>query len=104
MKRSKAEEEYFFQQDVEKRRRLAEERRREIASTERELQKKLHWMHCPKCGEVLQAVHFGKIEIDRCFGCKGLWLDDGQLEKLIEQDERQEKSLFSTIFSVFEAR
>lgn len=100
---SKAEQEYFFQQEVEKLKRLADEHRKQTAADEREKQKQLHYMHCPKCGEELQAVHYGEIEIDRCFGCSGLWLDDGELEKLVEQDAKQDKSLFASIFGVFKS-
>lgn len=94
---SRAEEEYFFRQEVEKLKKLAEQRRKELEAAERERQKQLHFMHCPKCGESLHTVHYGAIEIDRCFGCGGLWLDDGELEKVLEQEKAQNRSIFRAI-------
>lgn len=47
-------------------------------------------MQCPVCDERLRAVERGGVEIDICPGCKGVWLDRGELEKLlaIEAGER----------------
>ena len=39
---------------------------------------------CPKCDGTTDAVNYGGdtgIVIDRCTGCKGIWLDAGELEK-----------------------
>ena len=30
-------------------------------------------MHCPKCGTELVVEKYGKVEIDVCPVCKGLW-------------------------------
>ena len=35
-------------------------------------------MNCPKCREPFETVRFGGHEVDRCTGCRGLWL--GMLE------------------------
>jgi uncharacterized protein len=40
-------------------------------------------MQCPVCDEKLRAIERSGIEVDICPGCKGLWLDRGELEKLI---------------------
>lgn len=40
---------------------------------------------CPKCGGTTDAVNYGGdsgIVIDRCTGCRGFWLDHGELEKI----------------------
>lgn len=40
---------------------------------------------CPRCNIVLEPVKLStdtEIKIDRCSGCKGLWLDRGELLKL----------------------
>lgn len=43
-------------------------------------------MLCPKChDQVLVIVERQGIEIDYCPGCRGVWLDRGELEKLIAQ-------------------
>lgn len=41
-------------------------------------------MNCPVCGERLREVNRFNVEIDVCPGCKGVWLDRGELEKVIE--------------------
>jgi len=41
---------------------------------------------CPRCSLVLQPVHppdNKELIVDRCNGCKGLWLDNGELLKLV---------------------
>lgn len=40
-------------------------------------------MNCPVCDERLRPIQRSGIEIDICPGCKGIWLDRGELEKLI---------------------
>ena len=40
---------------------------------------------CPKCKEQTSAIHYGGdsgIIIDRCPACRGIWLDQGELEKI----------------------
>jgi Zn-finger nucleic acid-binding protein len=38
---------------------------------------------CPGCGSTLVRVERQGIEIDRCPNCRGIWLDRGELEKLL---------------------
>jgi len=40
-------------------------------------------MICPSCGGELQTVERHGIEIERCPNCRGVWLDRGELEKLV---------------------
>lgn len=40
-------------------------------------------MDCPKCMQELRITHKEGIEIDYCPNCRGVWLDRGELEKLI---------------------
>lgn len=42
-------------------------------------------MNCPVCTTPLQAVDRQGVEIDHCPRCRGVWLDRGELEKLIER-------------------
>ena len=37
---------------------------------------------CPKCDVGLLIVHLPALEVDVCPTCRGLWLDDGELEQL----------------------
>jgi uncharacterized protein len=42
-------------------------------------------MQCPACNTVLQLTERQGIEIDYCPQCRGVWLDRGELDKLIER-------------------
>lgn len=43
-------------------------------------------MKCPKCAEAnLVTTDRQGLEIDVCPGCRGVWLDRGELDKLIER-------------------
>lgn len=42
-------------------------------------------MTCPKCSGSTKSINYSGdsgIIIDRCSGCKGIWLDAGELEKI----------------------
>lgn len=40
-------------------------------------------MICPSCGAEMRTVEREGIEIERCTSCRGVFLDRGELEKLI---------------------
>ena len=40
---------------------------------------------CPSDGTVLVPIERQGIEIDHCPQCRGVWLDRGELDKLIER-------------------
>lgn len=43
-------------------------------------------LKCPRCGEAaLVPTERQGIEIDACPSCRGVWLDRGELDKLIER-------------------
>jgi len=42
-------------------------------------------MICPKCSTILSLSVMEGIEIDHCPNCRGVWLDRGELEKIIER-------------------
>jgi uncharacterized protein len=45
-------------------------------------------MNCPLCvDEVLDITHHGGIEIDVCPRCRGIWLDRGELDRLLGTSE-----------------
>lgn len=39
---------------------------------------------CPNCQSNMQALHRAGVEFDMCPSCRGVWLDRGELEKIIE--------------------
>ena len=46
-------------------------------------------MKCPVCKDVTLLMSEKKgVEIDYCPECRGIWLDRGELEKLIEKEEK----------------
>ena len=42
-------------------------------------------MLCPLCKVPLQAAERFGVEIDFCLQCRGVWLDRGELDKIIER-------------------
>ncbi len=42
-------------------------------------------MKCPNCEETLVMAERQGIEIDYCPKCRGVWLDKGELDKIIER-------------------
>lgn len=42
-------------------------------------------MKCPSCNETLLMTDKNGIEIDYCPNCRGIWLDRGELDKIIER-------------------
>lgn len=52
-------------------------------------------MICPRCNSNLSPSNNQGIEIDFCPNCKGVWLDKGELEKLIERSNVHESSNYS---------
>ncbi len=46
-------------------------------------------MQCPVDQTVLQMTDRQGVEIDYCPTCRGVWLDRGELDKLIETSEAQ---------------
>ena len=46
-------------------------------------------MQCPLCiDETLEPRFHGRVEIDVCPRCRGVWLDRGELEKLVEPTDQ----------------
>ncbi|PPL03525.1 hypothetical protein SAMN05444682_102129 [Parapedobacter indicus] len=45
-------------------------------------------MKCPNCNETLLMSVRNQVEIDYCPQCRGIWLDRGELDKIIEQSEK----------------
>lgn len=42
-------------------------------------------MKCPNCNETLIMADRQGVEIDYCPNCRGVWLDRGELDKIIER-------------------
>lgn len=85
-KPSHTEEEYFARVEAEKKKKLAEEFARQLTQLEQQKLKELHWMHCPKCGMELHSLPYKGVTIEKCFSCHGIFLDDGEMEKIAGQE------------------
>ena len=59
-------------------------------------------MNCPVCKEPMLVLELDKIEIDHCINCGGIWLDNGELELLLETKEERNrlKDLFKEVILV----
>jgi uncharacterized protein len=44
-------------------------------------------MKCPNCEETLVMTERQGVEIDYCPKCRGVWLDKGELDKIIEKSQ-----------------
>jgi uncharacterized protein len=41
---------------------------------------------CPKCGSEMRSYERNGVLVDQCTGCKGIFLDRGELERLTEAE------------------
>ena len=84
---SEKEEEYFLKNEIARLKKLREEHQKNSTKAERQKLKELHYLHCAKCGQKMETEDFGSIEIEVCPDCGGIYLDAGELGKLIEQSK-----------------
>ena len=40
-------------------------------------------MQCPGCSDHLVTLELSGVEVDYCFTCQGIWLDNGEMELLV---------------------
>lgn len=52
-------------------------------------------MNCPICNVALQLSEKQGVEIDYCPKCRGIWLDRGELEKIIERMDQQSSARYT---------
>ena len=43
-------------------------------------------MDCPKCAEPMRVYERNSVTVDQCTGCRGIFLDRGELERLIDAE------------------
>lgn len=87
-KPSDKEQEYFLQQELKRLRELREEYRAQLQEEERRKLKELHWLHCPKCGQKMEVSHLEVVEVEVCPACGGIYLDAGELDKVLDSSKR----------------
>lgn len=52
-------------------------------------------MNCPVCNTALTMTDRQGVEIDYCQKCRGVWLDRGELDKIIERSTVSQPSYSS---------
>lgn len=98
-KPSHNEDEFFAREEAEKLYRMHQEKLKAEDKAKAEEEKKLHWMKCPKCGYGLETIKWRTVDVDKCFRCGVIVLDDGELEILAGQENPGGfVSTFSTLF------
>lgn len=59
---------------------------------------------CPRCQSSCSTETYEGIEVDRCRSCKGLWLDPGELEEIVEtESEKHSESLIGSVVKLAKA-
>lgn len=81
-RRKGLEDEYFRRRDRESLEKLREALREEA----RDRGEATATLPCPRCDGRLHEAAFDDVRIDRCDKCHGVWLDAGELEHIIAQE------------------
>ena len=99
-KPSRNEDEYFVRQDAE----AIREYRARLDAERMQVERKSHYMKCPKCGADLQERRMGSVAIDTCPDCKGMWLDAGELELVRQARDSDQPGLVDDFLDFFRGR
>jgi len=86
VKPTQLEEEYFARLEFERRRNALKERETQGAEEERQRILAVARGRCPRCAGELIPVPFRGVELDKCSGCQGVWLDFGELDQVVAED------------------
>jgi hypothetical protein len=103
-KPSNQEDEYFALEDIEKLHRLAMRQAEALAEKTKQELKQLHYMKCPKCGMDLHTLKKGPVEIDTCFHCRGVWLDEGELQHLQGHGLHETGAVMKAVLNIFKRK
>ena len=82
--KQKGEEDRFF---AERDKAALEKLRQQKSAAELEQIRELARMRCPKCGDQLTTLDHHGVAVDECPSCRGMWLDEGELETLAARDK-----------------
>jgi Zn-finger nucleic acid-binding protein len=50
---------------------------------------------CPKCGADMRSYERNGVVVDQCTGCRGVFLDRGELERLVDAEGSHYEREFS---------
>lgn len=87
VKPSEQENEYFARLEFERRKQELTEHTASTAEGAVPDETGMVPYRCPKCGADLITVPFKGVEIDKCSRCQGLWLDCGELDRVLESED-----------------
>jgi hypothetical protein len=87
VKPSEQEDEYFTKLEFERRKQVLAKQTRSTQGDAFHDETAVVPYCCPKCGADLITVPYKGVEIDKCSRCLGLWLDCGELERVLESEE-----------------
>lgn len=87
-KPSNKEQEYFITQEVARLAKLREQHLAKQKAEERQKMKELHHLRCAKCGQKMETTTLEGVEIEICPDCGGLYLDSGELVKILDEKKR----------------
>jgi uncharacterized protein len=52
-------------------------------------------IECPKCGSEMRSYERNGVTVDQCSGCRGIFLDRGELERLVDAEGAHYEREFS---------
>lgn len=61
-------------------------------------------MGCPVCRTPLSMAERQGIEIDYCPDCRGVWLDRGELDKIVERGAAEPAARFASAAAAHDTR
>lgn len=56
--------------------------------------RRLHWKKCPRCGNDMATRAVERIDVEECSACKGIFLDGGDLDRLLSHHEHDLRGVF----------
>ena len=56
-------------------------------------------MRCPNCGSRLVEVERSEILVDACPECRGVWLDRGELDKILVRERQMREGADEDFFA-----
>ena len=93
---SRNEDEYFVKLDAD----LIKEQRAKLDADRERLERRSHYMKCPKCGGTLVEAEFHHIKIDKCPDCGGVWFDRGEIDMLEHIDQSKVRAFVRSLFGL----
>lgn len=92
-KPSRNEDEYFLKLDQE----LLKAQRARRDMERAEMERRQHFMKCPKCGYDMVEKDMSGIKVDECTHCRGVFFDAGEID-LLRGDRGGLGSFFGGVF------